>query len=258
MDSVNDTTDSLQVLNPLDWWRLGWWLFVKPEKLAAIRVRDGDEQIRPIGTLLANLMLWMPFMVIALAFVFERLPYAAIEPVVYPGHWLWLIAALWIWTMIFDQKRMVEDFFFRPAARQFAGSFTTGWMLVLRLGLQFVAPDVFAGWLLAGLLLATTLIAAITAVNVARINTTGMGVCSALGVLTALVVELTPDSQLGAFLGFVLSASIIVGGFFVVLHYHPEREERFRMLVARLANKFTLIIYSLSLVVLVWLCYGNG
>ncbi|MCL4876590.1 MAG: hypothetical protein KJ064_08030 [Anaerolineae bacterium] len=104
MTTVNNTTDSLHVLNPLEWWRLGWSLFVKPEKLAAIRVRDGDEQLRPIGTLLANLMLWMPFMVIALAFVFERLPYAAIEPVVYPGHWLWLIAALWIWTVMTKHK----------------------------------------------------------------------------------------------------------------------------------------------------------
>lgn len=156
------------------------------------------------------------------------------------------------------QKRMVEYFFLRPGARRFAGSFIFGWLLGVRLGLQLAASGVLIGWIIAGLLLATTLIAAITAANGARINTIGMSVTTALGVLTALVVGLTPDSQLGAFLGFVLSASIIVGGFFVVLHYHPEREERFRMLVARLANKFTLIIYSLSLVVLVWLCYGNG
>lgn len=258
MTAVNETTESLQYLNPLDWLRLGWWLFVKPDKLMTLREREGDEQLRPIGTLLANLMLWIPFMVIGLAFTLGWIPYAAIEPVVYPGHWLWLIAALWVWTVIFDQKRMVEYFFFRPGARRFAGSFIFGWILGLRFGLQLVASDVFAGWLLACLLLGTTLIAAITAANIARINTTGMSLCTALGVLTALGVGLIPDSQLGAFLGFIITVSLIVGGFFVVLHYHPERKERFRMLVARLANKFTLIIYNLSLVVLVWICYGNS
>lgn len=258
MTTANNAADSLHVLNPLDWLRLGWSLFVKPEKLTMLRDRDGDEQIRPIDTLLANLMLWMPFMVIGVAFTLERLPYSVIDPYVNPGLWPLLILTLWTWTVIFDQRRMVEYFFFRPGARRFAGSFIFGWILGLRFGLQLVAPDVFAGWLIACLLLATTLIAAITAANVARINTTGMSVCTALGLLTALVVGLTPDSQLGAFLGFIITVSLIVGGFFVVLHYHPERKERFRMLVARLANKFTLIIDSLSLVVLVWICYGNG
>lgn len=258
MTAENETTESLQHLNPLDWLRLGWWLFVKPDKLTLLRDREGDDQLRPIGTLLANLMLWIPFLAVALAFALGQVTYAAIEPVVYSGHWLWLIAAIWTWTVIFDQKRMVEHFFLRPGARRFGGSFIFGWMLGLRLGLQLVAPDVLPGWFIAGLLLVTTLVASITAANIARINTTGMSLCTALGVLTALVVGLTPNSQLGAFLGFILTVAMIVGSFFIVLHYLPERKKRFQVLMMGLANRFTLIIYSLSLVILVWICYGNG
>jgi hypothetical protein len=66
----------LSHLNPLDYFRLLWWVLVAPHKLQAYRKTFGQENEKQIGNWLVSILIWWPLLIPCLGIGLKQLPYS--------------------------------------------------------------------------------------------------------------------------------------------------------------------------------------
>ncbi len=73
---ASPTNPPLSHLNPFDYLRLLWWIFVMPQQLQAYRKTYGQENEKQIGNWLVSFLIWWPLLIPSLALGFKQLPYS--------------------------------------------------------------------------------------------------------------------------------------------------------------------------------------
>ncbi|MCK5719775.1 MAG: hypothetical protein KAH84_07475 [Thiomargarita sp.] len=66
----------LYYLNPLDYFRLLWWVLVSPQQLKVYRRIFGQESEQKIGNWLVSSLIWFPLLIPNLALGLKQLPYS--------------------------------------------------------------------------------------------------------------------------------------------------------------------------------------
>jgi hypothetical protein len=70
----NDQVETLSPWNLLDHVRLLKWLFLEPARLEAYRAQAGEEAVRRVGVWTASTLIWLPFLIVALAVLLGTAP----------------------------------------------------------------------------------------------------------------------------------------------------------------------------------------
>jgi len=89
---VATPTKALSPINPLDYLRLLWWVFNKPQQLQAYRQIFGQEDEKRVGSWLVSTLTWWPLLVSLL--ILEQSPTKIGMPEIYIG----LSVGCWILT----------------------------------------------------------------------------------------------------------------------------------------------------------------
>jgi len=82
----------LSALNPLDYFRLLWWVLVMPQQLIAYRKKFGEKDEMRVGKWLASTLMWLPLLMPSLALGLEWLPHS--DKAWLPETYLWISAGL--------------------------------------------------------------------------------------------------------------------------------------------------------------------
>jgi hypothetical protein len=94
--TAETTLRPLSPWNPLDQFRLLWWLLVVPQRFR--RHSGTGEEIRNVGGVLTSTLTWSPLFLLMLALGLETLPHPQEAPS-YFG-FLFFTGFLWLWTLL--------------------------------------------------------------------------------------------------------------------------------------------------------------
>ncbi len=94
IDTDTNTTNKfkqLSVFNPLDYFRLLWWMLVVPKQLQEYRNIFGKKDDVQVGNWLISSLIWWPMLVLTLALPLGLLPYVEKD---------WLPDAFWLFSAL--------------------------------------------------------------------------------------------------------------------------------------------------------------
>ncbi len=104
----------LSVRNPLDQVRLFWWMFMRPERLAAYQEQYWDDSAEKVQYALASTLIWLPFLIARLATSFNPIPNALYTQAVFsPLEWGGILIGLWLTTWWLGQRQFERGDQFR-------------------------------------------------------------------------------------------------------------------------------------------------
>ncbi len=121
--------------NPLDWFRLLWWLLVTPVRFHEYKEQFGEKALHRPGAWLASTLVWLPLFWLSLGLGLERLPLRPEAPLTAQGYLSFALIGLpllWLLTGVLEIT-------FKPR------DITTSFALVVAVGVAGGVAGVVAG-----------------------------------------------------------------------------------------------------------------
>jgi len=211
----------LSHLNPLNYFRLLWWVLIAPQQLQAYRKTFGKENEKQIGNWLVSILIWWPLLIPCFGIGLKQLPYS--DKAWLPEIYLLLSAVIFGAWLLTGGLKINKDVAISVAGLvsvsmavlvsiSIAGIVFSLKSSLISLGVAALVSVALAGIvIIVGTVLISILVAGDAAIVIAGVVAIGMAVGVA-GSVAILMADLTAGFVASSLAGFVAGVGVDIIG----------------------------------------------